>query len=109
MRFMIRSHHIAAQLIAEHQRDLRVSARPSWRVSALFGRGTAEPEFVPPARIAGGDGPAPTAARAPLAGPPALAGRPELRVRRGPIAGGVPAHVAAASARRARTPDRPSR
>jgi hypothetical protein len=46
---MIRSHHIAAQLIAEHQRDLLGSSRPSWRLSALFGRGTAEPEHVAPA------------------------------------------------------------
>jgi hypothetical protein len=106
---MIRSHHIAAQLIAEHQRDLRASSRPSWRLSALFGRGTAEAELVAPARVAGGDAPAAAPARAPLAGPTVLAGRPELRVRRGPIAGGVPSHVTPALVRPARTPERPTR
>jgi hypothetical protein len=109
MRFMIRSHHIAAQLIAEHQRDLRASSRPSWHLSALFGRGTAEAEFVPPVRVAGGDAPAADTARTLLAAPTVLAGRPELRVRRGPIAGGGPARVTPALARPVRTPERPAR
>jgi hypothetical protein len=89
MRSMIRSHHITAQLVAEHQRDLRASSRPGGRLSALSGRGTAEPEPVPSLRSVSGD-----------------AGR-ELRVRRGVIARGVPANVPAVG--RSRTPEQPVR
>jgi hypothetical protein len=57
---MIRSHHIATVLVAEHQRELRASARRRWRLSSLFGRRAAESESepVPPASVAsaGGDG-----------------------------------------------------
>jgi hypothetical protein len=70
---MIRSHHITAQLLAEHQRDLRASSRPGGRLSAIEAC-------------------------------PAPAGR-ELRVRRGAIARGVPANVAAVG--RSRTPEQP--
>jgi hypothetical protein len=106
MTFMIRSHHIAAQLVAEHQRDLRASSRPRWRLSSLFGRKSAELEPVPPAQIAsaaGRDGPGP--ARVPLAGRPAPAWGDQLRARRG----SVPAHVAPALSCAARTPEQSAR
>ncbi|MEA2215625.1 MAG: hypothetical protein QOK19_1186 [Solirubrobacteraceae bacterium] len=107
MGFMIRSHHIAAQLVAEHQRDLRASSRPGGRLPALFARGASEPEPVPPARPASGEVPGPVPARAPIEGRPALAASGELRVRRGVSPSGVPAHVAPALEPVARVPERP--
>ncbi len=58
---MIRSHHIATVLVAEHQRELRASARRGWRIPHLFSRRSAELEPVPPGSVAspGGDGPGP--------------------------------------------------
>ncbi len=88
---MVISHHIATELAAERQRDLRSSSRPGWRFSFPFGRRAAELEPVPPVEVAsatGGDGPG-----------PAPAPRPELRVRRGPARRG---HDAAPAAKRAR-------
>jgi len=49
MRSMIRSHDIAMQLVAEHQRDLRASSDAGSRLSFLFGRRSAAPEPVPAA------------------------------------------------------------
>src|SRR5258708_28996419 len=84
MRSMIRSHDIAMQLVTEHQRDLRASSAPRWRLSMLFRRRSAELEPVGPAAVspAAGDGPgAAVTASAPAA---ARLGDP-VTVRRGPV------------------------
>ncbi len=61
---MVISHHIATQLAAERQRDLRSSSSRGWRFPSPFGRRSAEPELepVPPVEVAsasatGGDEP----------------------------------------------------
>ncbi len=92
---MVISHHIATELAAERQRELRSSSRPGWRFSFPFGRRAAELEPVPPVEVAsatGGDGPG-----------PAPAPRSEPRVRRGPARRGHLAPTPAAKRARERS------
>ena len=105
---MLNSHHIASQLAAERQRDLR-AAGGGWRLSDLFGRRRAEPAPVAaaqaphvrsPAGDGGSDAALPTGAGA--TGQPG----PELLVRRGPVGRSASRVSAPRSARDARTPER---
>lgn len=86
---MIHSHHIAAQLAAERQRDLRNAGR-GWRFSDLFGRRAAELEPVAPPEVpeaSGSDDAVDAALPTGMgAADSAAPRRPELRVRRTPVA-----------------------
>jgi hypothetical protein len=95
---MVISHHIATELAAERQRDLRSSSsRRGWRLKFPFGRRKAELEPVPPVvASAGADGPGPA--------PRIVNGRPDaapaLRVRRVGVRRGGPASSHARDRRR---------
>jgi hypothetical protein len=98
---MVQNHHIATQLAAERQRDLRAAAGRGWRLSDLFRRRRAERTLlaaVPGADPVGRAGGELTTAEPPAAAPHA---RPELRVRRGSVGVGPGARP-----REARAPER---